>query len=159
MIERADRRGAGGPGRRTVALCLLALVATFASLVPGGPIENRDFSGLSPAVFWGFNAFLIGLGLTVLAAAGLAWRGSRPVLTTAIGVTWLYVFVFILDWAGIFPPSPEPMGFWLGAVEIFDAIMCFYVIFFAHRALARIFHEDRQKVRLIAWQLKRLWLF
>ena len=32
---------------------LLLLVASFVTLVPGGPIETRDFSALGGAVFWG----------------------------------------------------------------------------------------------------------
>lgn len=34
-------------------------VTLLAILVPGGPIENRDFNGLRGIVFWGFNVFLI----------------------------------------------------------------------------------------------------
>ena len=50
---------------------LLLLVASFVTLVPGGPIETRDFSALGGAVFWGFNVFLVTLGLAaVLSAVG-----------------------------------------------------------------------------------------
>jgi hypothetical protein len=30
--------------RKVVAFCFLALLLSFASLAPGGPVENRDFS-------------------------------------------------------------------------------------------------------------------
>ena len=48
-----------------IAIALLLLIFTFATLVPGGPIETRDFSHLSPVVFWGFNAFLISLAIAI----------------------------------------------------------------------------------------------
>lgn len=38
-------------------------VASFITLVPGGPAETRDVSALGSPVFWGFDAFLILLGL------------------------------------------------------------------------------------------------
>lgn len=36
---------------KVVGFCFLALLLSFASLVPGGPVENRDFSHLSDSVF------------------------------------------------------------------------------------------------------------
>ena len=123
---------------RRVAICLLLLIVSFATLVPGGPLENRDFSHLSPQVFWGFNAFLLSLGFVSLVVIFLAWQGKKTAFWTAIIVAWLFVGVFILDWSGVFPTSPDPMGFGLCLVEIFDLMLCVYVLLFSHKALGHI---------------------
>jgi len=62
---------------KPVSMCLFGLVLTFATLVPGGPIESRSFSHLSPAIFWGFNAFLITLGVTAFVIAFSVLRERR----------------------------------------------------------------------------------
>lgn len=120
---------------KIVSACLILLVLTFASLVPGGPIENRNFSALSPLVFWGFNVFLVSLGLTAVAMAILLRKNKSGAFWPAIVIAWLYMFVFILDWTGVFPKSPDPMGFWLAMVEIVDSIFCFSIVLFSHKAL------------------------
>jgi hypothetical protein len=117
------------------ALSLVLLIITFATLVPGGPIETRDFSQLDPLVFWGFNLLLMAMGLTGLTLSYGMWRGRTWSLRGSIGLAWMYLTVFILDWAMVFPPSSDPMGLSLALVEIFGAMCCAYVLGFAHRSL------------------------
>ncbi len=126
------------PYHKIVSLCLLALVATFASLAPGGPLENRDFSHLTPQVFWGFNAFLLSLAAVAIGMIFLTWKAKRFAYWAAIFIAWLYMFVFILDWSGVFPTSPDAMGLGLCLVEIIDSILCFYVVLISHKALGHI---------------------
>jgi len=65
---------------------LLGLVAILLSiLVPGGPIENRDFSHLSGLTFWGFNAYPIALVVTTLAMNYFTSKKNR----------WAYVVFYI----------------------------------------------------------------
>jgi hypothetical protein len=123
------------PSRR-LAIALWCLIGSFVTLVPGGPIETRDFSHLSPTVFWGFNIFLAGLGLVGLGGSYGAWRGRQWAAQSAIPVAWLYLGVFILDWAQVFPTTPDPMGLGLALVELFGAICSTYSLVFAHRVLA-----------------------
>lgn len=121
-----------------VAVCLLVLLLSFSSLVPGGPIENRDFFHLSDAVFWGFNAFLITLGLVGFATIYFVWKGRRWAYWTAIVVGWLFIGVVALDLGKIFPISPDPTGFVLGLVMIVDAILAMNIVLFSHRALGHL---------------------
>ena len=123
---------------KRVAICLLLLIVSFASLVPGGPIENRDFSHLSPQVFWGFNAFLLGLGFVSLIVIFFAWQGKKTAFWTAIIIAWMFVGVFILDWSKVFPTSPDPMGVGLCMVEILGLMLCVYILLFSHKALGHI---------------------
>jgi hypothetical protein len=121
-----------------VVYFLLALIASFASLVPGGPIETRDFSHLDDGIYWGFNAFLTTLGLLGVAAAMLIWRGRRAGYGAAIVVAWLFVAVVALDLGRVFPVSPDSTGFLLGAILVLDAILALYVILLSHRDLGHL---------------------
>lgn len=123
---------------RVVAFCFLALLISFASLVPGGPIENRDFSHLNPAAYWGFNAFLIILGLAGIVSVYFIWRGRREAYWAAIVIGWLYIAVIAADLGKVFPVSPDPTGLSLGLVMILDAILAFNVVLFSHKALGHI---------------------
>lgn len=122
------------PNQR-LAITLWCLIGSFVTLVPGGPIETRDFSHLSSTVFLGFNIFLAGLGLVGLGVSYGAWRGQRWATWGAMAVAWLYLGIFILDWAQVFPPTPDPMGLGLALVELLGAICATYGLVFAHQTL------------------------
>lgn len=122
----------------TAAKLMLVLVATFVTLVPGGPIETRDFSDLGGPVFWGFNAFLIALAVLAVTSAVLMLRGNTRAAWGAIAASWGYVFVVLLDLGHVFPTSPDPIPLMLGLVEILDFILALYVAFLAHRTLGHV---------------------
>jgi len=124
--------------RRPVALCLLALLLSFASLVPGGPIENRDLSHLSAQAYWGFNAFSIALASAGFASVYSVWKGKRRGYWAAIVVAWLYVVVVASDLGRVFPVSPDPTGLALGLVMIVDAILAVNIVLFSHKALGHV---------------------
>jgi tryptophan-rich sensory protein len=124
--------------REVVLFCLLALLLSFASLVPGGPIENRDFSHLSRATFNGFNVFLIALWLAGCVSLYRIWKGSEAGYRAAIFIGWLYVIVVASDLGRVFPVSPDPTGFALGIIMILDGILAFNVVLFSHKALGDI---------------------
>ncbi|MBC7282436.1 MAG: hypothetical protein H5U12_13510 [Hoeflea sp.] len=117
---------------------MLLLVASFATLVPGGPVETRDFSGLGGPVFWGFNVFLVTLGVIALVAAIGLIKARLALAWAAIAVSWGYVFVVLLDLGAVFPRSPDPIPLPLGLIEILDLILAIYVAVLCHRALRHI---------------------
>jgi len=117
---------------------LLLLVASFVTLVPGGPIETRDFSGLGGPVFWGFNALLIGLAVLAVGSAWAMLRGRVAGAWGAIIAAWGYIFVVLLDLGHVFPTSPDPIPLCLGVIEIFDFILALYVMVLSHRALGHL---------------------
>lgn len=123
---------------RMAGWLLLLLVATFVTLVPGGPIETRDFTGLGGPVFWGFNAFLVALALLAVVSVLALLRGTLTGAWGAIAATWGYVFVVLLDLGHVFPVSPDPIPLMLGLVEILDFILALYVMALCHRALGHI---------------------
>jgi len=111
---------------------------SFATLVPGGPIENRDFSNLGSAAFSGFNAFLISLGIAGFVALYFVWRDRLAAYWAAIIIGWLYIIVVALDLGRVFPVSPDPTGFALGLIMIVDAILALNVVLFSHKVLGHL---------------------
>lgn len=89
----------------------------LALLVPGGPIENRDFSYIYVPIIIGFNLFLTVLVFSsfVLGLQGLL-KPTSPVITLWAGVC--YLLVYSLDLLRIFPVSPAPMSLALWTVEM-----------------------------------------
>lgn len=111
-----------------LSIIILLNVTLLAILVPGGPIENRDFSNLKGLVFWGFNAFLITLGMASFYAIYSALGGlSNTGLVTSI-LACAYILVYGLDLAGIFPKSPSKMSRPLMLIEIINLCMGTYLL-------------------------------
>jgi hypothetical protein len=104
--------------RRTIAGLLLLSGLLLCSLVPGGPVENRDFSALSPALLLAFNVALTALGLgSFLLVAGVL-RGQSGALRLSFWAGAAYVVIYGIDLLGWFPPTPSAMSEALVAVEL-----------------------------------------
>lgn len=105
-------------------------VTLLAILVPGGPIENRDFSKLKGIVFWGFNVFLVLLGVGSYITSYLLLISSSHAILVAQVIAVLYFIVYAIDLAGIFPKSPTKMGKPLLLLEIVNISMAIYLFIF-----------------------------
>ncbi|PQP83946.1 hypothetical protein C0Q44_04775 [Paenibacillus sp. PCH8] len=112
------------------SIIVLLNVTLLAILVPGGPIENRDFSKLKGIVFWGFNLFLILLGAGSYIASYLLLISSPHALWIAQVIAILYFIVYAVDLAGIFPKSPTKMSKPLLLLEIINISMAIYLFLF-----------------------------
>lgn len=98
---------------------LLALSAVLlASLIPGGPIENRDFSHIDLRVLGGFNLFLTVLNLGTVALVFSVFRGRLWAVTASWFAALAYLIVYAIDLLQIFPESPTPMSQSLWLVEV-----------------------------------------
>lgn len=106
-------------------------------LVPGGPIENRDFNGLKGLVFWGFNVFLITLGITSYITSYLLLIENPHALLIAQIISVLYFIVYIIDLAGIFPKSPTKMSKTLMLIELINASLAIF-LFILVTAIGRV---------------------
>ena len=63
--------------RHETAFWLVVSVALLSSLIPGGPVENRDFSHIHPGVLGAFNVFLTTLDMGSVVLAYFAVRRRR----------------------------------------------------------------------------------
>jgi len=113
------------------SILLFTNVSLLTILVPGGPIENRDFTGLKGIVFWGFNVFLITLGITSYVTCYLLLISSPHALPAAQIISVLYFIVYIIDLAGVFPKSPTKMSKQLMSFEIMNASMAVFLFIFS----------------------------
>ncbi|WGI26403.1 hypothetical protein QEN58_04880 [Halomonas alkaliantarctica] len=99
---------------------LLALSAALLSaLIPGGPIENRNFSHISPLKLGMFNVFLTVLGIGSFALVYFSIVGAKPAFIAAALCGISYLLVYALDLTKIFPVSPDRMPralFWIEVV-------------------------------------------
>lgn len=112
------------------SLLVFLNVTLLTILVPGGPIENRDFSKLKGVVFWGFNLFLISLGIvSFIACYLLLISHSNAIFITKI-IAVLYFIVYIIDLAGMFPKSPTKMSKPLMLFEIINTTMAVFLFLF-----------------------------
>lgn len=109
--------------RFSLSLLLFASFALLASLVPGGPIETRDFSHLSPAILAAFNLFLTTLGIASIVAAFWVRRDSAQAYWASAGIGFCYFLVYVLDLANVFPKSPDSMPPLLLAIEVIGTIL------------------------------------
>lgn len=104
--------------RNAAAGLLLLSALMLAVLVPGGPIETRDFSHIEPLVLGAFNAFLTALGLLSLLVPYFILKGSRTAFVISALCGTGYLIVYLLDLARIFPVSPVPMPVALWWIEV-----------------------------------------
>ncbi len=66
--------------RYSVFSLLLLSAIMLTSLVPGGPIETRDFSHISPLVLGSFNVFLTTLSITSFLGIGIVIFATRSAM-------------------------------------------------------------------------------
>lgn len=119
---------------QTMIITALVLSMILLSiLIPGGPIETRDFSHISPSILGLFNTFLTLLGMLSLLVAYFVYHSKKWAYLSAIIIGIAYFLVYVLDLAHIFPRSPSPMPSILIVIEITGTLLSFPLIFLAIR--------------------------
>ncbi|MEL6777291.1 MAG: hypothetical protein AAFO06_08550 [Cyanobacteria bacterium J06597_16] len=109
--------------RYSVFGLLLLSAISLSVLVPGGPIETRDFSHIGPLVLGSFNVFLTTLSLTSFLLLYFVWRQQRWAFV-ASGISGLaFCLVYVLDLASWFPVSPDAMPPALFMIEVLGTIL------------------------------------
>ena len=85
-----------------IAFLLVTLSLLLTILVPGGPVETRDFSHYSETILTLFNIFLTALGLLSFVVAFLVTKKKRYSIVLSAVFALLYIFVYVLDLFKIF---------------------------------------------------------
>lgn len=107
----------------------------LAALIPGGPIENRDFSHIHPAILGGFNIFLTALDFGSLVLVYFVIRRRAWAFSAAFVAAISYFAVYAIDLAQLFPRSPTPMSFALSSIEVLGMTVAVPLMFATRRAL------------------------
>lgn len=118
-----------------IALLLIVSSLALMTLVPGGPIENRDFSHISPLILSVFNLFLTTLGLGSLMLAYFAKLQYRWAVAGSLLAGLSYFVVYVLDLAHVFPVSPTPMPALLELIEILGTLLALALLVCSARVL------------------------
>lgn len=121
---------------QTVASLLVLSAVLLGILVPGGPIEARSFSHISPLILGAFNTFLTVLGIGSLALAYFAVKGKRWAILAAAFCGISYFLVYALDLGVIFPVSPDKMPPALFAIEVAGLLVSFPLTFLSLRRVS-----------------------
>ncbi|RXJ66380.1 hypothetical protein CRV08_12930 [Halarcobacter ebronensis] len=108
-------------------LVLLSVLLTI--LVPGGPIETRDFSNYSETVLVLFNIFLTTLGLLSFVVAFLVAKRKKYSIVLSALFALLYILVYLFDLFKIFPTSPVSMSSTLFLIEVISTFIGFILIY------------------------------
>lgn len=105
---------------------LLGLSAILLGLlIPGGSIENRDFSHIRPTILGLFNVFLTVLGMGSLVLVYFSFIGSKLAIIAAAFCGVSYCLVYTLDLGKVFPVSPDKMPralFWIESIGLMLSI-------------------------------------
>lgn len=122
------------PNHKQTAVWLIVSAVLLATLIPGGPVENRDFSHIHPVILSAFNVFLTVLNLGSFALAYFAYHRHNWSLRTSFFVATAYFAVYAIDLAQIFPQSPTPMSFALALIEVLGMTAAVPLMFSARTA-------------------------
>lgn len=122
------------------------------SLVPGGGIENRDFSHIPVAILGAFNIFLTSLGIVSLLLLYFIWQRQAWAYLLAAFCGLGYFVVYLLDLAKIFPVSPTAMSSTLLSIEVIGCALALPLMVLATRA---VINKDKQAVQEAAHKATR----
>jgi hypothetical protein len=120
---------------RGVSTLLVLSAVLLGVLVPGGPIETRDFSQISPVILGAFNTFLTSLGIGSFVFAYFALKGKCWAFIASLVCGISYFLVYALDLGKIFPVSPNEMPAALLAVEIIGILVSIPLAYLSLRAI------------------------
>ena len=140
--------------RKVASLSLFAIFVLLASLIPGGPIENRDFSDLSPPVVWLYNGLLTFLGFGSLVLIYFMLSGRKFAFRLGMGVSFAWLILTLLDLFQIFPTSPTPMSPLLLLIEVLILILSVVALSSCYIAIKTTTEPDSK----LATTDKKVWL-
>ena len=119
---------------RYLVAALLALSAGLLGiLVPGGPIETRNFSHINPLILGIFNTFLTSLVIASVLLIYYILKNVRWAFIVSALCGVFYFFVYALDLGSIFPVSPDPMPQMLFVIEVLGTIVSLPLTFLSVR--------------------------
>ena len=127
------------------ALLILSSVL-LGVLVPGGPIETRNFSHIEPIILATFNTFLTLLSIGSLLLVYFIFRGTKWAFIISAICGFSYFLVYVLDLGVIFPVSSDPMPVALFVIEIVGTIVSVPLTFFSVNKILKINQDSQTEI-------------
>lgn len=100
-------------------------------MVPGGPVETRDFSHINASILSAFNIFLTALGMVSLFLPYFIYKQQNWAIRIAFLCGISYLTVFGIDLIKLFPKSPTPMPVSLLIMEVLGIILSIPLIYYS----------------------------
>jgi len=100
-------------------------------LIPGGPIETRNFSHISPVILGAFNTFLTLLGIASIMIIYFIFKHKAWAFLASLVCGVSYFLVYVLDLWNIFPVSSDPMPNALYIIEMLGLIASIPLMIFS----------------------------
>lgn len=116
------------------ALLILSSV-NLTLMIPGGFIESRDFSQISPLILGVFNFFLTTLGIISLFLVYFISKQYGWAYRIAYFSGISYFIVYTIDLLEVFPKSPTPMPNLLLILEVLGTIVSIPLMFYAQKKI------------------------
>ncbi len=127
-----------------IVVYLLGISAlNLALMIPGGFIESRDFSHISPIILLTFNIFLTLLGMISLLIIYFVIKKQKWALNIAFVCGFSYFVVYIIDLIKLFPKSPTPMPLLLLLLEVLGSFLAIALMFYSALSI-KIFSEKTE---------------
>ncbi len=130
----------------SVSALLILFSGLLATLVPGGPIETRNFSHINPLILGTFNTFLTSLVIISLLIVYFIFKNMNWAFIASVILGVYYLLVYALDLGTIFPVSPDSMPQTLFAIEILGTIVSLPLIFLSIQGAMTINSHDSEQV-------------
>lgn len=128
--------------KHIVSILLIVSFVLLGVLVPGGPIETRNFSNIDPLVLAAFNIFLTSLAITSLLLIFFVLKNMRWAYIASMICGISYFFVYVLDLGSIFPVSADQMPIALLIIEIAGAIVSIPLVYVAMRGALKSTNDN-----------------
>ncbi|HFU76035.1 MAG TPA: hypothetical protein ENK66_07300 [Arcobacter sp.] len=136
----------------SILLALSGILLTL--LIPGGSIENRDFSHIDPTILVSFNIFLTILGLGSFILAFYTLSRSRVSYWLALLSAISYFVVYAIDLYQIFPQSPTPMSSALLLIELLGVLVAIPLIY----VTATMIFDDEERDSASSFFINQWWM-
>ncbi len=128
--------------RLVMSLLLVTSMVLLTILVPGGPIETRDFSHINPLILGGFNIFLTSTGIISLLIIYFILKKHKWADFVSFLCGLSYFLVYVLDLGKIFPVSPTAMPKTLYLIEIIGSILSLPLMFLSIKLFLKSNTDD-----------------
>lgn len=118
------------------AILLFLSFINLAFMIPGGPIETRQFAQYPSFILAGFNTFLTLLGLSSILGIYFIIKQKQWTIWCGFFCGIGYEAVYLLDLLKIFPVSPAAMPTTLFVMELIGAVLAFPLMIFSYLSAA-----------------------
>lgn len=131
--------------KKTKIINLLLIVSTvnLTLMIPGGFIESRDFSHISPIILGGFNIFLTTLGMVSLFLIYFINKNQKWTFKASLICGLSYFIVYTIDLLEIFPKTPTAMPLLLLVLEILGTILSIPLMYYSFLRIRMAGNEQK----------------